>query len=123
MEAQLYEENLLTFVQEQVVSSSKISELPQKYAKKLRHIYRAGYEMEYNYYNKLYYSYVGYYMWDSVYDYYGMTKDEFQEKLEAAVQDSAEFYLVMQAVFGAGEYEHFRRRSECLYTQFRLYGK
>lgn len=99
VEAQLYEENLLTFVQEQVVSSSKISELPQKYVKKLRHIYRVGYEMEYNYYNKLYYSYVGYYMWDNVYDYYGMTKDEFQEKLEAAVQDSAEFYLVMQAVF------------------------
>ena len=38
-------------------------------------------------------------MWDNVYDYYGMTKDEFQEKWEAAVQDSAEFYLVMQAVF------------------------
>ena len=99
VEAQTYEENLLAFVQEQVVSDSKISELPQKYVKKLRHIYRAGYEKEYNYYNTLYYSYVGYYMWEDVYDYYGMTKSEFQEKLENAVKDSAEFYLVMQAIF------------------------
>ena len=99
MEETLYEENLNAYAQEYIVENSTVDTLPENYVKKIKHIYEASYEAEYNYYNQLYYSYLGYYMWDNVYDYYDMNKQEYKENLENAAKDSAKFYMVMQAVF------------------------
>ncbi len=99
MEETLYEENLNAYAQEYIVENSTVDTLPENYVKKIKHIYEASYEVEYNYYNQLYYSYLGYYMWDNVYDYYDMNKQEYKENLENAAKDSAKFYMVMQAVF------------------------
>lgn len=99
VEKTTYHENLRDFAQAYLTEHSEISEVPAKYLGKIKNNYRAGYEAEYNYYNRLYYSYTGAYMWKDVYAYYDMTKAEFQKQLEESATESAKFYMLMQRVF------------------------
>ena len=38
-------------------------------------------------------------MWDDVYDYFGMTKEEYEANMDEVVTASVKYYMVMQAIF------------------------
>ena len=98
VEETIYKSNLEQFAEDYVRDASKVT-VPKNYYKALKHVYEANYEEEFNYYNQMYYSYFGTYMWKDKYDYFGKTKEEFEQMVEDAVNDTAEFSLVTQAVY------------------------
>ena len=98
METQVYLDNVAVLVQDEVVDKCEVI-VPESYFKKVKNTYRLAYEAEFNYHNQLYATYVGYYMWDDVYDYFGMTKEEYEANMDEVVTASVKYYMVMQAIF------------------------
>lgn len=95
----LYEDNLMKYAEDYMTDNSTFADLPKNYVKKLRHLYDLSVKKEYEYYDTYYYQYTGTHMWKDMYDYTGMTKEEYNKSAQTATDDTTKFYIMAQAIF------------------------
>lgn len=93
------EENIKTGVLDYLLENSTISSIPAKYLKVLKENYDMQYKAEYNYYNNMYFQFLGYYNWKSHYDYFQKSRSEYKAMVETTATDAAKQNLVLQAAF------------------------
>lgn len=92
-------ENVKAKVVDYLVGNSKVTSVPQKYYEAVEESWDAQYKAEYNYYNSMYFQFLGYYNWKSYLDYYEMSKSEYKEMLKKTATDAVNQNLVLQAAF------------------------
>ena len=92
-------ENVKAKVVDYLVDNSKVTSVPQKYYKAVEESWDAQYKAEYNYYNSMYFQFLGYYNWNSYLDYYEMSKAEYKEMLKKTANDAVKQNLILQAAF------------------------
>lgn len=95
----IYEENLMKYAEDYMTDNSIFGDLPKNYVKELRHIYDLSVKKEYEHYDSYYYQYMGMHVWKDMYDYTGMTKEEYEKTAQTASEDTAKFYIMAQALF------------------------
>lgn len=93
------EENTKAYVLEYILDNSTVTSMPDKYYKLVEENWDAQYMAEYNYYNGMYYQFLGYYNWNSHLDYYDMSKAEYKEMVKASAEDAVKQTLVLQAAY------------------------
>lgn len=93
------EENTKTYVLEYLIDNSKVTSIPKDYLELLEENWDAQYQAEYSYYNNMYYQFLGYYNWNSCYDYYGMSRAEYKDMVKTSAEDAAKQNMILQAVY------------------------
>jgi len=93
------EENTKTYVLEYLLENCKVNSIPKDYLKLLKENWDAQYQAEYSYYNNMYYQFLGYYNWNSCYDYYGVSRSEYKEMVNTSAEDSAKQNIILQAIY------------------------
>ncbi|MBE5947980.1 MAG: hypothetical protein E7261_03005 [Lachnospiraceae bacterium] len=93
------EENIKTGVLDYLLENSTVASIPAKYLDVVEENYDMQYKAEYNYYNNMYYQFLGDYNWKSHLDYYEMSRSEYKAMVKKSATDSAKQNLVLQAAF------------------------
>ena len=98
MAERLYKNNLLNAVMAEVIGNSTFLNYPEDYYNNLYDVYVYEYAYSFQYANNQYYQATGSYAWETPYEYYGVTEEEYKEKIVQTVDSNAQYYLVAQAV-------------------------
>ena len=78
----------------------EVTGYPEKYISNLEDVLYKVYEQQYEYYNAMYAQYYGGAApWDSMEDYYGMTKEELKKELRGYAEAQADQAMIAQMVF------------------------
>lgn len=94
----LRESKLEDAVWNSLQSGLNIDKYPEDYMNAALEVTRYMYENEYNYYNNYAYSLNGKYEWDSVYDYYGKSEEEYNKMIEDDAESQCRYYLLAQGI-------------------------
>lgn len=97
-----YNDNLTSAIEDYVRENVSANAVPEKYVENLVKIYYQQNEEQYNYYNEMYYSYLGYHMYDSVYGMFGYeTQEEYEAFVEEQALEDAKYSLALQSIYYA----------------------
>lgn len=97
-----YNTNLTSAIEDYVRENVSANAVPEKYVDNLVKIYYQQNEEQYNYYNEMYYSYLGYYMYDSVYGMFGYeTQEEYDAFVKEQALEDAKYSLALQNIYYA----------------------
>ena len=95
----LYQANLNDAAWNAIAGGSEIKEFPEDFCNNLMELNAYYYQAQYTAMNEAYYSYYGYYVYDSIEDYYGMTTDERETMITYYTTMVATFTLLCQAIY------------------------
>ena len=77
----------------------EVTGYPEKYISNLESVLYKVYEQQYKYYNEMYAQYYGTAPWDSMEEYYGMTKEELKKELRGYAEAQADQAMIAQMIF------------------------
>lgn len=99
VKANMRQEKVQDYVWNYISENSEIVSYPEEYLGNLLEVMRYQYESEYNYYNQYYYSLAGEYQWDSIYDYYDVDEEGYEQSISEGAYSEAMYYMLAQAVY------------------------
>ncbi|MGN0325396.1 MAG: hypothetical protein ACI4DW_03720 [Lachnospiraceae bacterium] len=98
-----FKSNLKDAITDSLTNGCTVLQYPQDYLANVEKIYLAQNENQFNYYNQMFYSSLGSYAYNSVYEMYGFTSDEeYRSSVHSMAQSDVAFYLSVMTVY-AGE--------------------
>lgn len=95
-----YKDNLTKEIESYIKENLVADNIPDNYIANLEKIYYKQNEENFNYYNSMYYSYLGYYMYDSIYGMYGYeTEEEYNEFVHEQAIEDTKYALALQSIY------------------------
>lgn len=98
-EEEMRENKLRSTIWTALTEKCEVTGYPEKYISNLEDVLYKVYEQQYKYYNAMYAQYYGYEMWDSMEEYYGMTKEELKKELRGYAETQADQAMIAQMIF------------------------
>lgn len=97
---QYYDENLRAAVTDSLSMNTVVLQYPEDYAENMERIYLSENQKQLQSYNSMYYEYLGYNMYNSVYEMFGYTsEEEYRQYIAATVADDVEYFMSVQYIY------------------------
>ncbi|MCQ2507038.1 MAG: hypothetical protein MJ113_07740 [Lachnospiraceae bacterium] len=97
-QAELENKALVQYIKNFLIENSVLNSYSQDYYDKKIEAYDNQYTYQYEFYNNLYQSAEGIPLYESIYDYYSVSPEEYQENLEKSVIDDLKLALACQKI-------------------------
>ncbi len=99
IEKEIYSEQLSEYLTDYVVENSKILDYPADFLKMLIELNHSTYENQYKFYNEQAYENFGVYPWNTVYEFFELSKEEYEKRVISEAYNTLSYYMVLQAIY------------------------
>lgn len=96
---QMHDENNKNWIKNYIISNCSIVKCPKKYLEYLELYAENTMIYEYEQYTNVYNTYYGVAPWDNVYDFFGITEEQFDESVKATAYATAAYNMIIQAIY------------------------
>lgn len=111
-----YEQNLRSAISSYVKEHAVISQVPDKFVENLAKIYDVLNQQQFEYYNQLYMSYLGYALYNNVYEMCGYsTQEEYDAFVHQMAVEDTQYTLALQYIY---EHENLSNTAEGVQISF-----
>ncbi len=98
IESALADNNKVTYLWDYVNKNSVVTEYPEEYLQNEYEVYTLEMQSQYEYYNNYYYSMMGQYMWNNIYEFYEVEEAGYDDLVKKNAEDSTKQSLIIQAI-------------------------